>query len=738
MPVLRFTTRNLRDIGGTLMKRVKQKLAMLLVCCMVFTFLPITAKAENDKGGIYDGEITSLDVTNFYDATGVSINGNFEVRGVAVDAEGKAWCILASTQTNGDKHGFLTSSIDGVQTVADPHYKKVTNPGELTLVYPDKTTDNVTAKMGDFYSSELYVIEVGTIDELKPSFVLGVDSSDNGWDIIVNNPPVEMKMGYDITKTVDKADLELLQKAEDRTLTYTVQVSNTGDHPVFLVNVFDSVPEYLTVQSITAQNLKPEEGPVTDIEPKYDPETGKLVLDTDITLTVGYVKEYTIKAVIDENYKGGTLTNVARIESTSLLPDEDSAETVVHAYFYVHHIFNDGQKGHENGVQMREDKIEFNDTLRNGSKFDVTTANSADTSYQGMWDATLYGGTFKKTGEGADATYTDPYEFSKGENGIGFTPEVNEHYYVWEPTNKYMRPLNMAVWHTHGDWFNDKADGYHTIAGYPFTVVDRKYYQQFGFVENREITEEDIYESVTARKNFDGLDTSTLKAENFQLTGFLGCYKLPGSIFTGTDQSFLPYWVTNDGVKVTGIYKRTASYNGIGLDLANKMFNVDDIADTYTVEAYTVPRSKTLMVNSVFCDNDLTLPLIPETVGVAFESTTAGNSGNVKEVKLAFDLSEFNYDRAWFEVNGEVIKAQKVGGLMSATISNKKDAELTVVPRWSYGGKEFTGAAKLLSVTKKNVKDITPAVPVNVRRMSAASFRSSMSMSEDNDGVIIQ
>lgn len=57
---------------------------------------------------------------------------------------------------------------------------------------------------------------------------------------------------------------------------------------------------------------------------------------------------------------------------------------------------------------------------------------------------------------------------------------------------------------------------------------------------------------------------------------------------------------------------------------------------------------------------------------------------------------------------------------------------------WSYGGKEFTGAAKLLSVTKKNVKDITPAVPVNVRRMSAASFRSSMSMSEDNDGVIIQ
>lgn len=436
------------------MNRFKRILAVLLVFCMVCTFLPVTAgAAEVDpgkKGGIYDGEVTTLDVVNYYNATGVSVNGNFEVRGVAVDENGTAWCVLASTQANGDKHGFQTVSIAGKPTVEDPHYKNVIKPkgnAELTIKYPDGATETVIAQSNTFTKGqELYIIEIGTVADVLTSFELFIDSADNGWDILVQNPPVEINVEYDITKLVNGKESEEIERSKDdlanRTLTYTIQVKNTGDYAVYNANVNDIVPGNLSVQSVTAQILAPAgiaEAEPVEIHPAFDLETRKLALDTDITLPVGFVKEYTIVAVMDEDYTSGTFVNTAIIESDTLLPDQDEAPTTVKAYFYVHHIYNDGQKGVGEGEQMRVDTVEFSEELRDGAKFDVTTVNSAGTDYAGMWPETLYGGTFQEN-------WTDVYPFENGENGIGFTPEINEHYYVWEPNEHYLRPANLSVW----------------------------------------------------------------------------------------------------------------------------------------------------------------------------------------------------------------------------------------------------------------------------------------------------
>lgn len=764
---------------------------------MVFTCMPVTVKALTIES---DG--VTIKGKQFYPLTGDSGNGNWKFCGLVVDENNRVHLVMANTKStnkldtettlyihypdNPDKsfcygHDYSGEYNDGKEHLKPSgplESKKITN-STFNIALVDDNGQSIETKTIDAGSTqEYYFFEVGGMEFFKyGSFNVGLETKTgtapgkgDAWDI--GNPPeignpVEVHYDYGITKTVanDEDGDTTFENTADERITYTVTIENKSSQedggtgillPIYVDYVYDYVPNGLIVR--LEDNLK-EDGTHRYSFAKDDAGNdipNQLVLDTNVTLTPAgdtRTRTYTVVARIDPNFKGGVVRNRAEMTGNELVPKEDTVDVTINSYFYVHHILNDGQKGNENGVEKRIDKILFNDSLRNGAKFDVTTANSAATDYEGMLSATLYGGTFNKTEEkdaegNVKTTYTDPYVFASGENGIDFTPEVNEHYYIWEPTDKYLRPINLAVWHTHGSWkpVNTETE-YHTVAGYPITVVDRENYQEFGFVENNVIKPETIWKKVTTIPNFDYSNTNTLEAQYLGLTGYIGCYKFPETMFNTdvTDgETFLPYWVTHDGVKVTGVKERKAVYTGVGPNDKNtndelyyKTFNVTDESNNNPVETYTVPTDKPLMAQAMFYDNSLTHPLIPEMVSADFESITAGKSGNIKALKLTLDLSKFRYDRVWFDVNGEMVEAQEMDGMISTTISSKKAIELTIIPHWTYGDREFTGEAKLLKITKNRVEDITPVVQASVNHMATTSLKTSMNF-DNSSGVILQ
>lgn len=252
-------------------------------------------------------------------------------------------------------------------------------------------------------------------------------------------------------------------------------------------------------------------------------------------------------------------------------------------------------------------------------------------------------------------------------------------------------------------------------------------YQEMGFLKERHSAEgvdNGVYEKVVTRKatNIEGLgDTIATSKNAFRLSGYLGCYKI-ADLFTfnhtedrSDDLTFLPYWVTLDGVQVTGMVKRTAHWEGEGNYVSGgfdyRGLHIADRDGQYSLSSVAPVSNTPMMISAMFRDDNLTIPEgpvepDPMTVGVEFETVTAGKSGNVKALELTADLSEFDYDDAWFEVNGEWIETEDLDGGIFAEFSLKglkKETQLTIVPCWQSGDETFYGAELVLEVVKKTV-----------------------------------
>lgn len=749
------------------MRKWTRVLSMLLVCCMVFALMPVKAEAlretiekdlYSDKNVTAEGDIvndTIVDAKNFFPASGKSTNGHHSVQGLLVDEESVAWVVVATDSLNWALHkvdyvAANTDNGDGTYTTLvekgkigtydenSPHVhaakasdKKTTS--SLTIKFSTGKADVVlSATDNEFAGVQIILLELGPVENLlglENGFFLEVDALNaGGWDIAHPGMAVNMPLKYAIEKSVDKKDVENVDG--QRNLTYIVTVRNTGEETVYGANVYDLIPDGITVNSI-----KMPDGTIKDVtDDMYKDVTldgavyGMLVLETEVTMAPTESRTYEIMAEVDATYMGGTLVNKAYIMDGGLVPKEATADTTVHSYFYVHHIYNNGQGKMDangnvvpNADPQRIDKVQFNDNLRNGTKFDVTTPGSAGTDYLGMLSGTLYGGTFKND-------FTTVYPFADGENGINFTPAVNEHYFVWEPTNQYLRPNHLYVWHS--NYYEGHPDKYHTVAGYPLSVVDRDLYQQFGFISQGTTEKSD---GTVKQINFYPTpddpalgDTVTAK-EDIGLAGYLGFYEIIGDhpIFgenahletpvNAHSEEFIPYWVTMDGVKVTGVRNRTLTYQGLG-DASKKNFIKSKVDAPSEVSTYTGRSESPLMVSAMFSTTNIPHPPVqvapaPDTVGVEYEAITAGNSDNVKGLRLSANLENFSFDDAWFVVNGNRIDTQIDGDNLYAEIDLKEydEGELTIVPYWQEEGNEpVEGAELVLNVVKKTIEVITP------------------------------
>ena len=187
----------------------------------------------------------------------------------------------------------------------------------------------------------------------------------------------------------------------------------------------------------------------------------------------------------------------------------------------------------------------------------------------------LYGGAFSAEACGADNVQS----FAAGQNAMDFTPEAGATYYIWEPSDVYLAPRNYNVWqHVYGGSNGERG----VIATYLLTTIDRTLYQEVGFLSGGSsyVSEKDgasiAYGVVNANKGsklYQQLfvrDGSLNATEGIEATsrddGYIGLYRWTDGAFYQKDAafSFQPYWITLDGIRVTGTSVRTCTYRGTG------------------------------------------------------------------------------------------------------------------------------------------------------------------------------
>ena len=244
-----------------------------------------------------------------------------------------------------------------------------------------------------------------------------------------------------------------------------------------------------------------------------------------------------------------------------------------------------------NVVHVQRDPATENVT-RTPNEVDLTVSiaeNGYDLTAQ-VAAGCLYGGSF------SNADCTEVQEYGAG-NPTSFTPTRGQTYYIWEVPDTYLRPANSRVARHIG--------GVQTLCKlYPLTTADRLLYKEVGFSayfgndtasvvdiksgsNNAEFEPPvanpgaaTVYQMVKAARN-GKVETTVyvmdgkLSSVNADITdgtangkpidpGYIGGARLTDDQFAQfmTDGiTYTPYWITLDGVKVTGTMQRNLTFD---------------------------------------------------------------------------------------------------------------------------------------------------------------------------------
>lgn len=326
---------------------------------------------------------------------------------------------------------------------------------------------------------------------------------------------------------------------------------------------------------------------------------------------------------------------------------------------------------------VRSGSLNNTDTIRlTGSKANLTAA---------VTPGFLYGGAF--TNEACDADHVQT--FKQGETAMGFTPVKGETYYIWEVNKNYLKPRAYVV-----SRHDPAYDGKWNVVGlYLTSSVDRNMYSEVGFTVDGTNFASDggkVYNKVQAVYT----DGSGVKEEMYVMDdgvwnvqaqapdsrgGYVSIYTVSMTTFYGktaaSPLSYQPYWVTLDGIKVTGAYAaRTCYYQGVG----NGDIGISNCVDSDSaVSIYRASTTNTIGVESVAVLSAAPetvqpeVPVTPEIPEVPEAPEMTLNSGamylraqytyemmtNTVKFISAIDVNEcIEYG---FVINGEVVKCEE-------------------------------------------------------------------------------
>lgn len=193
----------------------------------------------------------------------------------------------------------------------------------------------------------------------------------------------------------------------------------------------------------------------------------------------------------------------------------------------------------------------------------------------------LYGGSF------SDPACKTPWSYGT-ESAKSFRPQNGATYYIWEAPVDYLVPKSLSLSKT--------IDGQPKVIGfYLLTGVDRLYYQSAGF----DVTDGDgkaipitdvgeaapvaleggssnVYTSLTTVYTNGSSDTYKPGEGVFKplsASSYLACFSVPSDAWAAKDRKvvFTPYWITLDGMKVTGTTTRTCQSDGPGSRMVKKI-----------------------------------------------------------------------------------------------------------------------------------------------------------------------
>lgn len=331
---------------------------------------------------------------------------------------------------------------------------------------------------------------------------------------------------------------------------------------------------------------------------------------------------------------------------------------------------------------VRSGKLERTDTVRLTS----SPANLTDAVTKGY----LYGGAF--TDEACDANHVQT--FTQGENAINFTPVKGETYYIWEVSETYLKPRAYVVSRHDPNAIPDANGSTLNVVGlYLTSSVDRNMYSEVGFTVDGTNFASDggkVYDKVQAVYT----DGSGVKEEMYVMNdgvwdvkaqapasrgGYVSICTVSMTTFYGKSAesplSYQPYWVTLDGIKVTGAYEaRTCYYQGVGYgDIA-----ISNCVDSNSaVSIYRAATTNTIGVESVAVLSAAPetvqpeVPVTPEIPEVPEAPEMTLNSGamylraqytyemmtNTVKFISAIDVNECT--EYGFVINGEVVKCEE-------------------------------------------------------------------------------
>ena len=204
-----------------------------------------------------------------------------------------------------------------------------------------------------------------------------------------------------------------------------------------------------------------------------------------------------------------------------------------------------------------------------------------------VYDGYLYGGLY------TDQTFAAPLKDNTC--GLELHPQADEIYYVKEVDDAYLQPKTYSIYNTYY--------GKQVKKVYMATAIDDTNYQYVGFVvgetdqEEAVSAENAVYQQVEVTR--DGQPYQTLTPASFfkgtaAAEGWLHLQAYTGEIAAGEEFVFTPFFVTPDGVKVTGTTQRTMCFGNGTYTGGNDGLHPEDAPVESTVERYAQPAAQTL------------------------------------------------------------------------------------------------------------------------------------------------
>ncbi len=253
--------------------------------------------------------------------------------------------------------------------------------------------------------------------------------------------------------------------------------------------------------------------------------------------------------------------------------------------------------------------------VREGEETTVETVrfcgtDAAENLTQLVSEGYIYGGAF------TDESCTTPYGFGTGENGLVFTNTLGATYYVREVSESYLTPKTYAVSH--------KVNGEDTVYQlYLMSNTDSCKYQYAGFeIGGNYALTDSLYGTVNVTKNGElynqlYVKNGVIRSSSAEVTdrdeGYIAMYKLSDEEFKAFKEGnleFKAFWVTLDGVLVTGTTERNCTYVN-----ASTKINVENTVTGSDLTWYTKADTQSVALEDAYLLNssDETAPVTPDT-----------------------------------------------------------------------------------------------------------------------------